>query len=227
MRTLYDCRRPRPLALALAVSSLVCGCSTVKMTGTSRSGTEQLLLSGAWDSALTHVDFHALSGQKVFLDADPVAIVDKGYVISTIRRSMAEQGVLLENAKDKADVIVEAAFGAYGTDERDAKSGLPAVGVMPSLLGPSVVSGGSGSSITFSQTLRQDAVVKAVMFGYEAKTGRLLWESGPLLSAQGVRDHFVLTSGPYRLSSLPEVEKYPDESQRRTTKRLWHKFSGR
>lgn len=196
------------------------------MTGSSRSGTEQLLLSGAWDAALSQVDFHALSGQRVYLDADPVTIVDKGYAISSIRRSMAEQGVLLENNKDKAEVIVEAAFGAYGTDERDAKSGLPAVGVMPSLLGPSVVSGGSGSSITFSQTLRQDAVVKAAMFGYDVKSGRLLWESGPLLSAQGVRDHYVLTSGPYRLSSLPEVENYPDESQRRTNKRLWHKFSG-
>ncbi len=212
--------------LAVTVSGLVGGCSTVKMTGTSRSGTEQLLLTGAWDAALSHVDFHGLSGQRVYLDSDPVSIVDKGYVVSTIRRSMIEQGVLLENNKDKAEVIVEAAFGAYGTDERDAKSGLPPVGIAPSIMGSSIVSGGSGSSVTFSQTLRQDAVVKAAMFGYEVKSGRLLWESGPLLSAQGVRDHFVLTAGPYRLSSLPEVEKYPDESQRRTNKRLWHKFSG-
>ena len=42
---------------------------------------------------------------------------------------MAEQGVLLENNKDKAQVIVEAAFGAYGTDQRDCKTGLPGIGV--------------------------------------------------------------------------------------------------
>lgn len=225
MRISRACRRSPRASFILAVSGLLCGCSTVKMTGTARSGTEQLLLTGAWDAALSHVDFHALTGQRVFLDSDPVGIVDKGYVVSTIRRSMAEQGVLLENNKDKAEVIVEAAVAAYGTDERDAKSGLPPIGIAPSLLGSSVVSG-SGSSVTFSQTVRQDAVVKAALFGYEVKSGRLLWESGPLLCAQGVRDHYVLTSGPYRLSSLPEVEKYPDESQRRTNKRLWHRVVG-
>ncbi len=198
----------------------------MKTTGSARSGTEQLLLSGAWDSVLTRVDFHALTGQKVYLDSDQVGIVDKGYVVSSIRRAMAEQGVLLENNKDKAEVMVEVAFGAYGTDERDAKAGLPSVGVAPSLLGPSVTSG-SGSGVTFSQTVRQDAVVKAGMFAYEAKTGRLLWESGPMLAAQGVRDHFFLSSGPYRLSSLPEVEKYPDEAQGRTNKHLWRKMTGR
>ena len=58
-------------------------------------------------------------------------------------------------------------------------------------------------------------MVKASLFAYEAKTGRLVWESAPLLNAQGVRDHFVMGSGPYRLSSRGEVEQYPDESQSR------------
>ena len=53
-------------------------------------------------------------------------------MISSIRRTMAEQGVLLENNKDKAQVIVEAAFGAYGTDQRDRKFGLPGISLAPS-----------------------------------------------------------------------------------------------
>jgi len=212
-------------ALSLALA-LACGCTSVKVTGTPRTGTEQLLLTGTWDGALWGVDFRPLAGSRVFLDAERISVVDKDWVISSIRRTMAEQGVLLENSKDKAQVIVEAAFGAYGTDQRDCKTGLPGVGVTPSVTGAAVVPNGSATSLTFSETNQQDAVVKAAMFAYEAKTGKLVWESGPIMNAQGLRDHFVFGSGPYRLSSRPEVEQYPSVSQGRARKRLLGRLIG-
>jgi hypothetical protein len=212
-----------PAALALAMA---CGCTSVKVTGTARTGTEQLLLTGTWDGALYNVDFGPLAGSRVYLDADRVTIVDKDWVISSIRRTMAEQGVLLENSKDKAQVIVEAAFGAYGTDQRDCKTGLPGVGVSPTLTGPALSTSSTATSLTFSETNQQDAVIKAAMFAYEAKTGKLVWESGPIMNAQGLRDHFVLGSGPYRLSSRPEVEQYPNVSQSRARRRLFSRFLG-
>ena len=197
------------------------------MTGTPRTGTEQLLLTGTWDSALAHVDFSSLAGTKVFLDTQYISVVDKDWVISSIRRTMAEQGLFLESNKDKAQVIVEAAFGAYGTDERDRKFGLPGIGISPSLAtGATVTTSGSSTSLTFSETNQQDAVVKASLFAYEAKTGRLVWESAPLFNAQGVRDHFVMGSGPYRLSSRPEVAQYPSESQGQTRKQFLRRLIG-
>ncbi len=155
-----------PLFLALAA-----GCTSVKVTGTARTGTEQLLLTGTWDDALYRVNFHPLAGAKVFLDGQYVTHVDKDYVLSSIRRTMLEQGVLLETNKDKAQVILEPSFGAYGTDQRDTTTGLPGVGLGTSLTGPALTSNGS-SSLNFTQTNRQDAVVKASLFAYEAKTGR-------------------------------------------------------
>ncbi|MFI5457923.1 MAG: DUF6655 family protein [Isosphaerales bacterium] len=213
-------------ALGVLALALTCGCTSVKVTGTPRTGTEQLLLTGTWDGALLGVDFRPLAGSRVFLDAERISVVDKDWVISSIRRTMAEQGVLLENSKDKAKVIVEPAFGAYGTDQRDCKTGLPGVGVTPSLTGAAVVSNGSSTSLTFSETNQQDAVVKAAMFAYDAKTGKLVWESGPIMNAQGLRDHFVFGSGPYRLSSRPEVEQYPSVSQGRARKRLFRRLIG-
>ena len=139
---------------------------------------------------------------------------------------MAEQGVLLENNKDKANVIVEAAFGAYGTDQRDRKFGLPGLSVSPSLTTGAAVSTGSSTSLNFSETNQQDAVIKARLFAYEPKTGRMVWETAPLLNAQGVRDHFVIGSGPYRLSSRPEVQQYPTESQSQTRKHLFQQIFG-
>jgi hypothetical protein len=207
--------------LAVLIMVLCTGCTTIKMTGTPRTGTEQLLLTGTWDSALAQVDFSSMSGTKVFLDPQRIGVVDKDWIISTLRRTMAEQGLLLTDNKDKAQTILEVAFGAYGTDERDRKLGLPGFAVSPSLTtGAALTSSGSSTSLTFSQTNQQDAVVKATLFAYDAKSGRLVWEAAPLLNAQGVRDHFVMGSGPYRMSSRPEVTQYPSESEGQTRKRF-------
>lgn len=210
------------IALLLAPA---CGCTSVKVTGTARTGTEQLLLTGTWDDALCRVNFHPLAGTKVFLDGQYVTNVDKDYILSSIRLAMAQQGVLLESNKDKAQVILEPSFGAYGTDQRDTTTGMPGLGLGTSLSGPAITSNGS-SSLNFTQTNRQDAVVKAALYAYEAKTGRLVWESGTLLNAQGLRDHFVFGHGPYRMSSRGEVEQYPDESQAQTRKHFLHRFFG-
>lgn len=210
---------------ALAAILLVAagGCTSVKMTGTARTGTEQLLLSGTWDDALCRVDFRAMADKKVFVDPQYLSgVVDKDYVVSSIRRAMGEQGVLLENNKDKAQIVLEPSFGAYGTDMRDTQLGLPGMTLMPSLLtGASVASSGSGNSLNLSQTNREDAVIKAILYAYDAKSGRMVWESGWLLNAQGVRDHFFMGSGPYRLSSRGEVERYPDEAQVQTRKHFF------
>jgi hypothetical protein len=199
--------------MALVVAALVAagGCTSVKVSGTSRSGTEQLLLTGTWDRLLCRVDFRPLAGRRVFVEPGSVTVADKEWVLSGIRRRLAEQGALLVDKADKADVVVEAAFGAYGTDERSCSVGLPQVGFLSPLVGAAGASssGSTSSTMTLSQTNRQDAVVKAALFAFEAKTGQLVWESGPLIGAQGVRDRIVTGSGPSRVSTLPEVEQYP------------------
>jgi hypothetical protein len=226
----------RPVQAVILVLTLTGGCTSVKMTGTTRSGTEQLLLTGAWDSALGSVDFRPLAGRRAYLDPQYVTVTDKDWILSSTRRTMAEQGVLLESSKDHAEVIVEPAVGAYGTDDRTCTTGLPQVGFFPSLLGTAAVAGSSSSSspssssssaLTVSQTNKQDAVVKAALFAYDAKSGALVWESGPLFSAQGLRDRFLFGTGPYRISSVPSVDEYPREAQSATRRQAWRELSGR
>lgn len=203
---------------------LMAGCTSVKMTGTSRSGTEQLLLTGAWDTALCSVNFRPLAGQKAFLDPGYVSVVDKDWVLSSVRRSMVEQGVLLCGKKEDAQVVVEVAMGAYGTDDRQCQAGLPSLGVSPSILGVPAVTGSSSSnsSLSLSQTNKQDAVVKAALFAYDAKSGHMVWESGTISNVEAVRDQFIMGTGPERRSSLPDVEQYPYEAQSRVRRRFWH-----
>src|SRR4051812_13517814 len=70
----------------LLLLALACGCGTVKTSGTARTGTEQLLLTNAWDSALEKIDFRPLTGVPVFLDTAHVTAVDQGWVISSLRQ---------------------------------------------------------------------------------------------------------------------------------------------
>ncbi len=223
MRSMTATRSAGCLLVLVLVTSVMGGCTTVKMTGTPRSGTEQLLLTGAWDTAICGVDFRPLAGAKVYLDAEYVVAIDKEWILSSIRRSMAEQGVRLEDDKKNAQVILEPSIGAYGTEERTCTMGLPSPGSLSSLLVPGGAALAAGSaasssstSLAISQTNQQDAVVKAALFAYDAKSGSLVWESGPLLNAEGVRDRFVFGTGPYRRSSLPAVKLYPEEAQART-----------
>src|SRR6516165_758891 len=84
------------LVLAVAFSlALAMGCGTVRTTDTTRSATEQLLLTNAWDTALQKVDFRPLAGVPVFLDTANVSAVDQGWVVSSLREAMLSQGVLL------------------------------------------------------------------------------------------------------------------------------------
>ncbi len=210
-------------AFAAVILMTAGGCTSVKMTGTARTGTEQLLLTGTWDDALGRVDFRPMADKRVFVDSQFLSqVVDKDYVVSSIYRAMGEQGVLMETNKDKAQIILEPMFGAYGTDMRDAQVGLPSMALSPSLLTGAALAGtSSGNSMNVSQTNREDAVVKAILYAYDGKSGRLVWESGWLLNAQGVRDHFFMGAGPYRMSSRGEVERYPDEAQNQTRRHFF------
>src|ERR1700727_2270185 len=87
------------------------GCGTTKVTGTARTGTEQLLLTNAWDKALMKVDFRPLTGVPVFLDTANVTAVDQGWVVSSLREAMLTQGVLIREKREQAQFIVEARVG--------------------------------------------------------------------------------------------------------------------
>ena len=193
-------------ALVLAI-----GCANIsnKITGTPRAGAEQLLLTGTSDCAVSLVDFRPLAGAEVFLDTSNVEAADKGWVIFSLRRAMAEQGLLLAESSEDAQVIVEAALGAYGTDERSCRFTLPMLGAMGLTAASS--SNAAAPSDTQGLTLKsnQDAVVKLALFAFDARTHRLIWESGTIQKAQFLDRNYVGTKNVTRRTSLPELEVYP------------------
>ena len=107
--------------LAVACSVIVVGCGTT----VKRAGTEQLLISNAVDNAVEKLDFHELSGHKVFFDTDFLKsvrsdnFVSKDYVISAIRHQLVANGALVQDSRESADTIVEACLLYTSPSPRD------------------------------------------------------------------------------------------------------------
>src|SRR4051812_21769500 len=161
------------LVLALGMGLGLCGCASVttKITGSARAGAEELLLTGTSDRAVGSIDFRPLAGRRVFLDTTQVKATDSGWVIFSLRREMARQGVLLVDDKKMAQTLVEAAVAAYGTDEVDCRFSLPntfSAGVLPLPAGTSDAGG-------LIRKNRQDAVVKLALLAFDARSRELIW----------------------------------------------------
>ena len=110
----------RPALLAIL------GCGTTRSSDTARTATEQLLISDAVDRAIQSVSFAPLAGQTVYLDDSKLSdVVDKNYIVSTLRQHMLASGCILRDTRDQADFVVEARAGAVGTDRNDLLFGIP------------------------------------------------------------------------------------------------------
>ena len=184
------------LVTALASGS---GCGTVKTSGTPRTGTEQLLLTNAWDSALQKVDFRPLAGVPVFLDTANVTALDQGWVVSSLRQSMLAQGVLLRQKQEQAQWVVEARVGAYGTDAYTWLLGLSQTTVPSTVTG---VPSGTIPELPLIKKSDQQGVAKLALFAYDRASGQLVWNSGTEVAIASAKDVHVLGVGPIQSGSI-------------------------
>ena len=195
-------RRGKARRTALAIAPLIAlagGCGSTKMTGTARTGTEQLLLTNAWDDALRQVDFRPLAGVPIYLDAQNISAVDQGWIVSSLRQAMLAQGVLIKPKPEQAQWVVEARVGAYGTDEYNWLIGIPQTTV-PAVL-PGVPSG-TIPEIPLVKKSDQHAVAKMALFAYERASGQMVWNSGTMLSTSRAKDIYIGGVGPIQSGSI-------------------------
>ncbi len=190
--------------VALIAPAILSGCGSTKTTGTVRSGTEQLLLTNAWDDALRKVDFRPLAGVPVFLDTQNVTAVDQGWVVSSLRQAMLSQGMLLKEKREQAQWVVEARVGAYGTDDYNFL-----IGVQQTTI-PTVVAGlpaGTIPEIPLAKKSEQWAVAKMALFAYDKTSGQMVWKSGTMLAVSTAKDVYVGGIGPIQSGTIRKRNK--------------------
>ncbi|MCI0700926.1 MAG: hypothetical protein L0241_07580 [Planctomycetia bacterium] len=180
------------------------------MTDSPRAATEMLLVSQAVDYAVAQIDFSHLSGQTVFLDSAPLesGVVDKGYLISSVRQQLLAHGALLQEDRGRATFVVELRSGAIGTDRHSMMVGTPAVS-LPSVL-PGIPT--SIPEIALMKKSDQRGVAKIGVFAYNRITGRALWQSGTVESTSQLKDTWVFGAGPFTRGTIrqrPELAGEP------------------
>src|SRR5262245_35149140 len=91
-------------AMTLLLVASAIGCGTTRWTDTQRTLTEQWLVSSAIDEAVSRIDFTVLRDKTVFLDSQylDLLVVDKGYLVSSVRQVLLANGCLLQEDRTKA-----------------------------------------------------------------------------------------------------------------------------
>ncbi|HPP52984.1 MAG TPA: hypothetical protein PK777_08550 [Thermoguttaceae bacterium] len=204
--TVPNCRQGKRyffFAILLAAAALFGGCGTTRWTDTSRTATEQLLLSDAMDRAVSQVDFRALAGRTVYLDSQPVqGMTDAPYLVSTLRQQLLANGCILKEKREEADYIVELRAGALGTDRHDILFGVPAT-QLPSVFPMNGVPT-SIPEIPFIKRTQQHGVAKIAVFAYNRTTGRPAWQSGVVASESKAKSIWVFGAGPFQRGTIYE-----------------------
>lgn len=195
--------RRRSLFCSLVIVGLgaAAGCGTTNWSDTPRTATEQLLISDAIDRAVSRIDFRALAGKQVYLDATPIQrATDASYLVSTLRQHMLASGCILRDERDKADYVVEIRAGAVGTDRSELLFGVPATKIPQVVPMPGVPS--SIPEFKLATRTEQRAVAKIALFAYNRHTGRPVWQSGIIPVESKAKDLWVLGAGPFQQGTI-------------------------
>lgn len=182
--------------LSISICALfVFGCGTTKWSDTSRTGTEQLLISNAIDRVVAKIDFSPMRSKKCFLDTTAIAqATDRDYLATTIRQHLAIAGAILSANESEADYIIEVRAGAVGTDRDDLLIGIPQT-TMP-VLSASQYSGATIPEIPFIKRTKQRGIAKVALFAYNKTTGQPVWASGNNQGESTARNLWFLGTGP-------------------------------
>lgn len=203
----------RSLLLASICVGLA-GCGTTRWTDTSRTATEQMLISDAVDRAVSQIDFSVLQGRDVFLDARFIfGSVDDRYIISTLRQHMLASGCVIKDKPEDATYIVEVRTGAVGTNRNDLLFGTPAT-ALPTVGGAAPVTGAMIPEIALFKRTSQQGVCKVAVFAYDRISGKPVWQSGARRVDSKSRDTWVLGAGPFQSGSIYDGTKLSGEKLR-------------
>jgi len=196
--------RRRLFLLMLAIPAA--GCGTTRWTDTSRTATEQLLISDAIDRSVSRIDFHTLQGQTVYLDTVFLnGVVDKEYLVSTLRQHMLASGCTLKAKKEEADFVVEARAGAVGTDRHDLLYGVPSFNIPWT---PVTGAAAAVPEIALAKRTDQKGVAKVAVFAYHRTTGQPVWQSGTDMIASSAKNSWLLGMGPIQRGTIYDKAQF-------------------
>lgn len=183
--------------LLLPALLLICftsGCTTTRTSDTARTGMEQLLISNAVDQTLDKTALPQVQGKKVYLDAQYLDSVDKGYIVGSLRQRLLSSGASLVDAKEGSDITVEVVSGGVGTDNVETYLGVPGLAI-PGL--PIEV-----PEVRMYEKSSQFGTAKLGVVAYATESGEMVFDGGRSLARADESRWSVMGIGPFREGSV-------------------------
>jgi hypothetical protein len=198
-----------PMVALLAL--LNAGCGTTRWTDTQRTLTEQWLVSSAIDEAVSRIDFTVLRDKTVFLDSQylDLLVVDKGYLISSVRQVLLASGCLLQEDRTKATYIVELRSGGIGTDRHDVMIGLPQMNIPTFYLTQGLPA--QTPELAVAKSTKQIGGAKIEVFAYNRLTGQPVWQSGIAQHKTLTKHRWLLGIGPFQSGTILSGTRWAGE----------------
>ena len=182
------------------------GCvNKLRMTEPTRSLGEQLLLSTSIDRSLSELDAEAigrLKGFKVFISSEYLKTLDQEYLVGSLRDLLLSNGVLVVDAAEEAQMIVEVRSGANSLDSRTATLGIAEDQALPNPVTGAAV---ALPEISFFKRENNFAVSKVALVAYQAKSREHIFSSGTLLGGAYDRHFQFLGMIRLRFTDVPEL----------------------
>jgi hypothetical protein len=201
-------------AKLLVACAMAAGCGLTRSTDTVRTASEQLLISNAIDKAVQSIDLKTLAGQSVFLDDSRLGeVVDRNYLVSTLRQHLLANGCRLRDQREQADFIVEARAGAVGTDRNDLLFGVPSTNV-PQIMPVQPVPAAVIPEIPIAKRRDQKGIAKLAVFAYHRETGTPVWQSGLVQQESSANDVWILGAGPFQRGSIYDGTEFAGKALR-------------
>ena len=196
-----------PLTLAVALlTGLASGCvNKQRMTEPSRSVGEQLLLSTAIDRALSELDTEAiglLKGSKVYLSTTYLKALDQEYLIGSLRDLLFSSGVLVVDAIEQAQMIVEARSGANSLDSATVTAGIAEDQALPNPVTGAPV---ALPELAVFKKENNVSVATVALVAYHPDSRAHIFSSGTLLGGAYDRHYQILGLLRLRFTDVPEL----------------------
>ncbi len=164
---------------------------------------EQLLVSTAADRAVAGLPPTLFQGKAVFLDTTNLDCTDKAYVIQRMRVGLRQQGSRLVDAKDQAELILEAGSGALSLNKREMLLGLPALPLPIPYAGETL----RLPELPLWKIITYRGRAKFLFSPVDGKTGQPLADIPPCFGDSRESYWWCLIVGPIKSSDLPEGAK--------------------
>ena len=202
---------PSPSRLALLVPSflglsslglLSGGCATNRVTDPPRTATEQFLLSTAASRAVAQLSIQGLRDRKLWLDFTYFNAPESAFVVGELRAKLLLNGARLLADRADADIILEVRSGGVGVDRREYLLGLPAL-TLPSATGGVAA---ETPELAIVKNTRQRGFASVAFVAYWAKTGEVVFASGPFTGRSLRDDWWLFGTGPRTRGNIAPTE---------------------